>query len=221
MVSFVSCYLVQSDWRFEVSFNAITKLVHLTQVKVAVCSDAQVQALFIFISQSYALLEHLCSFVELKLTLGFWSLIWLVLESHLEVQVTQIVHCLHMAFVFALRVKFERLVPILLNSTAEFITDSQVGDCSSVSSFWSFVEPAECLFELLGLVEEKTAKCVHALDMSVCSSWLVVADSLRQVLFDYSVSKLVVLPYFEESFFKRIFLLDIPLVLGFLEVLEC
>lgn len=85
----------------------------------------------------------------------------LVLMGNLEVQESKIVDALEMILFSTLLVKFECLVPIFFNPTSELVTDSEVSDGSGVTSFCSFVEPAESLVKIVFFVEEETPKCVH------------------------------------------------------------
>ena len=94
----------------------------------------------------------------------------LVLECHLEVKVAKIVHSLEMALFSTFRVQLQGLVPVFLNSAAEFEANAQVCDSASVSSLCSLGKPSERLLKFFRLVEKQTAEGIHAFDMAIRGS---------------------------------------------------
>lgn len=143
-----------------------------------------------------------------------------VLHRQLEVQIGEIVHGLDVALVRTFLVEHECFVVVFIYTVAKLVADAQVVDGSSVASISGLLEPLRSLFMLSEILEVEAAKSVHALNVTICGSLVIVFDGLVEVLLENIITELEVLTSLEESLSRRL-VLQLTLCEGFAVILVC
>ena len=175
VLKLLSRLLVEPDGRLEAPVRPIAILVHLAQVVEALRlllgnGIAVLRVLQQVIVGSLVLHQELGELVLLLLHLDVVQfrkalpkpvlsllepglLFVLAHETNLQVQESQVIHAVDVAFLRTLMVQLERLIKVLFNSKPELMAVSQVVDGPGVAAGSSLLEPLRGLLKLFPLVE--------------------------------------------------------------------